>query len=176
MVEVMVVLAITGVLVGMAVLQIEAARPSMVGDGGMRTVVGQMHMARERAITERRFMRVVFTPSNLVQVVREEVPGPTTTVVSERIMEGNVEFQQLDDITDDTPDAFGDDGPIDFGSATVMKFTPDGQLVDGDGNSINGTVFLAMSGAPRSARAVTVLGATGRIRSYRWDGKSWKLV
>jgi prepilin-type N-terminal cleavage/methylation domain-containing protein len=175
LIELLVVIGITGVLVAMAALQIDAARPSMIGDGGMRSVLGQMHMARERAITERRFMRVVFTPGNLVEIVREEIPAPNTTTVSSRVMEGTVEYRLLDGLPD-TPDLFGRHGEIDFGSATNIKFTPDGRMVDQNGNQINGTVFLAMASQPRSARAITVLGSTGRIRAYRWDGRHWQLV
>lgn len=173
--ELVVVLGITGVLVAMAVLQIDAARPSMVGDGGMRTVLGQFHMARERAISERRFMRVAFTPGSLVEVMRENVPGPSTTVVSSRVLEGAVEFQLLDGLPD-TPDLFGNFDAIDFGAASNIKFTPDGRMVDQNGNQINGTVFMAIANQPQSARAITVLGSTGRIRAYRWDGRAWRLV
>jgi hypothetical protein len=44
------------------------------------------------------------------------------------------------------------------------------------GQTIDGTAFLAIPNADRSARAITVMGATGRIRAYRWDGANWKPV
>jgi prepilin-type N-terminal cleavage/methylation domain-containing protein len=175
LVEVVTVVAITGVLIGMAVIQMEAARPSIRGDSGMRAVLGQIHMARERAITERRFMRIVFTPATLIEVVREEVPGPGTTTVSSTVLEGSVELRHLDDLPD-TPDHFHGTGAVNFGLAQVVKFTPDGQLVDENGNQVNGTIFLALPGEWRSARGITILGSTGRIRAYRWDGANWKLV
>jgi len=31
-------------------------------------------------------------------------------------------------------------------------------------------------GQERAARAVTILGATGRIRGYKWDGRNWKRI
>ncbi len=173
--ETMFVLGIMGVLAGMAGLQISASRPSFVGDGAMRVVMSQMRTARELAITQRRYMRVVFTAPNRVQVLREEVPGPATTLVSETYIEGGVRYSLVTAVPD-TPDAFGKGSAIDFGVVTNVKFTPDGTLVNQDGQTANGSVFLSLPAAEQSARAVTVLGSTGRIRGYRWDGRFWKLV
>ncbi len=175
LIETLFVLGIMGVVAGMAGLQMEAARPSLKGDGAMRVVMSQMRTARELAITQRRYMRVVLTAPNRVQVLREEVPGPATTLVSETYIEGGIAYALVTGVPD-TPDAFGKGSAIDFGVVTNVKFTPDGTLVNQDGQTANGSVFLAMSSAARSARAVTVLGSTGRIRGYRWDGKFWKLV
>ena len=59
-------------------------------------------------------------------------------------------------------------------------FTTDGTLIDSGGTPINGTVFLSIQNQPESARAVTVLGSTGRVRGYKWVvGKtisSWSRV
>jgi hypothetical protein len=44
------------------------------------------------------------------------------------------------------------------------------------GGLTNGTVYLAMPSSLLSARAVTVLGSTGRVRGYKWDGRRWVLV
>ena len=49
-------------------------------------------------------------------------------------------------------------------------------MINQAGVTTNGTVFMGMLPDVRSARAVTVLGATGRIRGYRYDGRNWKLV
>lgn len=174
-IEMLFVTALLGILAAIAVVQLNAARPSLKGDGAMRVVLAQMRTARELAITERRFMRVVFVSPNEVQLVREEVPGPATTIVASTVLEGGVGYALVAGVPD-TPDAFGMGSPIDFGVITNLKFSPDGTLVNQDGQSINGSVFLAIPPEPRSVRAVTVLGSTGRIRGYRWDGHAWKRV
>jgi prepilin-type N-terminal cleavage/methylation domain-containing protein len=174
-IELLVVLGITGVLSAMAGLQIMMARPSIKGDGAMRVILGQMRTAREMAITERRYMRVTFVSPNLMQIVREEAPGPSTTLVDSRVLEGNIQFLLIGGVGD-TPDAFGQTSAVSFGTATNVKFTPEGTMVDQNGRTINGSVFLAMPSEPLSVRAVTVLGSTGRIRGYRWDGRAWRLV
>ncbi len=175
LIETLFILGIMGVVAAMAGLQISASRPSLTGDGAMRVVMSQMRSARELAITQRRYMRVVFTAPNRVQVLREEVPGPATTVVSETYIEGGISYSLVTAVPD-TPDAFGKGAAIDFGVVTNVKFTPDGTLVNQDGQTTNGSVFMSLPAAEQSARAVTVLGSTGRIRGYRWDGRFWKLV
>ncbi len=174
-IETIFVLGIMAVLSGMAVIQIGIARPAMKGDSAMRVVVAQMRTAREMAITQRRYMRVSFTNFHKVEIIREEVPGPSTTVVGETIIEGGVGYNVVAGVPD-TPDAFGLGAPINFGVVTNVKFTPEGTLVNQDGSTVNGTVFLSIPDTAQSARAVTVLGSTGRIRGYRWDGHNWKLV
>jgi prepilin-type N-terminal cleavage/methylation domain-containing protein len=173
--EMLVVVALMGVLSAFACFQMTTARPAMKGDGAMRVVISQVRMAREMAITQRRYMRVVFTSPNRVQIFREEVPGPSTTLMGTAFVEGSISFALINGLPD-TPDAFGKDAPVHFGVVTNIKFSPDGTLVNQDGQSINGSVFMAMPTIARSARAVTVLGSTGRIRGYRWDGRAWRLV
>jgi hypothetical protein len=38
---------------------------------------------------------------------------------------------------------------------------------------LNGTVFFGKPNVPMSARAVTIMGATGKIQLYRWNGTQW---
>ena len=108
----------------------------------------------------------------------KEVPGPATTVLSTVFLEGGIQYSLVNGLPD-TPDAFGIGAPIDFGVVTNIKFTPDGTLVN-PGRTvrhINGdSVFFAIPNLDLSARAITVLGSTGRIRAYRWNGRLWKLV
>jgi prepilin-type N-terminal cleavage/methylation domain-containing protein len=175
LIETMLVVGIMGVLATMAVLQFTAAQPAMKGDSAMRVILGQMRLARELAISERRYMRVVFDNPNEMQILREEVPGPATTVKSTIVLEGGVSYSVVGSVPD-TPDAFGKSTAIYFGGVANVKFSPDGTLVNQDGATANGTVFLAIPNVSQSARAVTVLGSTGRIRGYRWDGRAWKVV
>jgi type II secretory pathway pseudopilin PulG len=172
--ELMMVVGVMGVLGSMALMQIGMSRPALKGDGGLRVVLAQMNAARELAITQRRYMRLTFTSTNQIQIVREEVPGPATTVISTAIMEGGVQFLLMSGVPD-TPDAFGRGSATDFGSATQVKFAPDGTLINQVGATLNGTVFLAVPTQKASVRAATVLGSTGRIRAYKWNGNVWRI-
>jgi len=87
-------------------------------------------------------------------------------------LEGPMQFLTFDDIPD-SPDLFGRTTAVDFGGANSIFFLSDGTLVDGQGNPLDGSVFLGRPGRPDTARVVTILGATGRVRGYRWTGTSW---
>ncbi len=173
--EILFVTSLMGVLSAIALLQIGAAQPALKGDSAMRVILAQMRTARELAITQRRYIRVAFIAPNQMQIIREEVPGPATTVLATTTLEGGIGYELVEDVPD-TPDAFGQDAAVHFGVVINVKFSPEGTLVNQDGQTSNGTVFLSLAQENRSARAVTVLGSTGRIRGYRWDGRSWKLV
>lgn len=175
LIELVIVLGIMGVVGAMAGLSIIEARPTLQADGAMRGVLSQLRTARELAISERRYMRVAFIDTSAIRILREEVPGPSTTTLSTVGLESGAVFSTVTGLPD-TPDAFGAASAIDFGTVTAIKFSPDGTLVNQDGSVVNGTVFIALPGSARSARAVTVLGSTGRIRGYRWDGRAWNLV
>jgi hypothetical protein len=79
----------------------------------------------------------------------------------------------------DTPDGYGNAAPVYFGGVANgppagMVYQSDGTfVVNGIGTPINGTVFLGIPGQPSTARAITVLGTTGRVRSYHISGASW---
>jgi len=44
----------------------------------------------------------------------------------------------------------------------------------GNSNLVNASIFLGKPGDDRTARAITVLGGTGRVRSFTWDGLKWE--
>jgi prepilin-type N-terminal cleavage/methylation domain-containing protein len=187
LVEMMIVVGLGAVLTGMAVAQISISGQGTKGDGGMRVVLGLMNQARQSAIQQRRYVRVVFTTPNLMQVVEENTTTATVactvtcTTLQSATLEGNVQFGLVTGVPD-TPDAFGSNAPafngtpVAFGSATIVRFAPDGTLVNQNGVFTNGTVFLAIPSTSLSSRAVTVLGATGRVRGYRWIGNQWNVV
>lgn len=176
-IELLMAVGIMGILMSMAVFQIGQSLPGYKGDGAMRVVMAQMNSAREMAITQRRFMRVTFGSGNQVQIIREEVTSPaTTTVLTSVLLEGGLTFDVVSGVPDVTQEPNGNSSAVSFGSATLYRFSPDGTFVDQAGRLLNGTVFVALPRQPRSERAVTVLGSTGRVRGYRWDGAQWKMV
>ena len=184
--EIMVVVGIAGTLSAMAVVQIGSARSGLKGDAAMRLVLSQMNQAREAAITQRRNMRLVFDAGNRIQIIREEVgavpPAPTSTVISTVLFEGRLTF--LKNITaapaGDKLDGFDTPGAVNFQGATgtppEIKFTPEGRLVNQDGTSQNGAVLTGIPNEPLSSRGVSIMGSTGRIRGFKWDGSKWVQV
>jgi prepilin-type N-terminal cleavage/methylation domain-containing protein len=174
LIEMMFALGLVALLSSMAIVQVGTLKPGLKGDGAMRVVLGQITRARESAITQRRYVRLVFTPPNLIQLVREDTIT-TTTILSSVLMEGGAQFALVSGLPD-TPEGFGKSAAISFGVVTNVKFSPDGLLVNQDGVWASGTAFLAIPNQPLSARAITILGPTGSIRGYKWDGSIWKRV
>jgi hypothetical protein len=188
----MIVTAIMGLITGIAVLTISTSRQGLIGDGAMRVVLAQLNQAKELAITQRRNMRITFTGNNSVQIVREEVPGPTLTTISSVPFEGGLQFLRpagvpdltnagnvptLNELAAVASPLLSTSTAVAFGNATSqMRFSPDGTLVDQDGTALNGTVFVGLANQTLSTRAVAMFGSTGRIRAYRWDGRNWKPV
>ena len=188
LVETMVVTAIAGILTGIAVVQISSSRQGLTGDGAMRVVLSQLNQAKEQAITQRRNMRLTFPTTNTIQVCREEVPAGTCTTISVVPFENGLTFQRPAGVPDlpSTAELAAVPSPnlsvssfaaVAFGDPTTqLRFAPDGTLIDQDGVTVNGTIFVALSNQLLSARAVAVFGSTGRVRAYRWDGRNWKVV
>jgi prepilin-type N-terminal cleavage/methylation domain-containing protein len=174
-IELMITLGVAGVVSSIAMFQIGTAQPAMKGDGAMRVVMAQLTAAREMSIAQRREMQVNFVGTSQVQIVRQEVPAGTTTL-STVALEGGLMYGLITGVPD-TPDGFGlKTGGIAFGTATAVLFNSDGTVIDQNGNPLNGTVFLAIPASARSFRAVTVMGGTGRIRGYKWNGVVWVLA
>ena len=173
LIETMMAVTLIGILGSMAVFQIGSARPALVADGAMRTVMGQLNLARETAVAQRRQIDVVCDESKQVlRLVRHELPAGTT-VLAETPFEGGVRYGLPDSLSEDTPDKFGKGAPVYFGAAQQIAFNSDGMLIDSGGSPINGTIFLMLPKVIGSLRAVTVLGSIGRVRGYRWNGAAW---
>jgi len=171
----MVTIAIMAIVGSMATAKLAEARRTIQSDAAMRTVLAELNTARDMAVTQRRNMEIQFVDGNWVRVIRHEVPGIATTVLRSVALESKATFTLVPGVPD-TPDAFGNVGPVAFGAAAAIMFGTDGTLIDQNGNPLNGSVFLAINNQQESVRAVTVLGATGRIRGYRWFGGVWSRV
>src|SRR5215210_5035574 len=144
LIETMMAVMVIGILGSMAVFQIGSARPALVADGAMRTVVGQLNLARETAVAQRRQIDVVCDRNtHVLRLVRHDLPQGTT-VLAQTPFEGGVRFGLPATLSEDTPDKFGKGSPVDFGSAQIIAFNSDGMLIDPGGNPVNGTIFLML--------------------------------
>jgi hypothetical protein len=136
--------------------------------------MAQLNLARNEAMAHRRWIQVSFVGNNSIQLTRMEVPAGAT-VLSTTAVEGGVTFGLIPSVPD-TPDAFGNSASPSFTSVLTLRFNTDGMLVDTGGTPVNGTVFLVLENNAQAFRAVTVLGTTGRVRGYRWNGSQWMRV
>jgi prepilin-type N-terminal cleavage/methylation domain-containing protein len=171
MVETAAVILIVGIVSAFAMLEIDAVAKGMTANAALSQTVAQLRKGRELAIAQRRNVELKFLGNNQIQLVRDDVPAGTTTL-STVTLQGQIEFRLFGGVLD-TPDSFGNATAVNFGGAGSLIFQTDGTLVDGQGNPVNGSVFLGEANHSETARAVTILGATGRVRGYRWTGTSW---
>jgi prepilin-type N-terminal cleavage/methylation domain-containing protein len=181
MVETVVVVALISVVVCMAIISSGIGNMNSQADKAMGYVNGQLRVARGMAISQRRNIQVAFNGTNHVLLTRQEVGGGQTPFLDNPAdvngipWEGPAVYAVV--VSTDTPMAFGNGAAIKFVNASTggvpgptMMFNTAGQFVDNTGAPLNGTVFMGIVGRPNTARSVTVLGATGRVRSYHWLG------
>lgn len=169
-VEVLVVTMLVAVSVSVGVLQMRSTIAIIDADKAANLISAQIQYARQIAIAQRRNVLVNFEGSNEIKVIRQD-GGGDTTVMADVVLPTGFTFSMPEDIAD-TPDAFGNAGPVDFDTTTGGRFLADGIFVSDGGDIMNGTVFT-MNGSSITARAVTLSGASGRLRTYRLEGDAW---
>jgi type II secretory pathway pseudopilin PulG len=183
MVESVIVIGIILIMLALAVAQSFGSIESYRANASMDTIVSQLRVARQLAISQRRNVTVSFSTATTPQTITYQVvanpgdtvvPTPVTVPISALVNFTGVSGEP------DTPMAFGTcSGAYGVcianvsGGPPVMEFTSVGQFTDNTGvNTLNGTVFMALPGQVTTARAVTVMGSTGRVRSYTYVGGS----
>jgi len=162
---------IASIVIGFAVLKADPIMSGMKANKAMVQTVSQLRRGRNLAIAQRRSIQMRILLPDQIQLVRIELPAGET-LLNDLSLENHSQFFRFGNI-DDTPDGFGSNSAVDFGNANTLTFRSDGTLVNESGNPVNGTIFLGHPDHPEMARAVTILGATGRIRGYRWTGTKW---
>ena len=174
--EVLTALAIISILMAMAILNFGSLLPNFKANSAMDQLLYRLRSAREQAIAHRREVKVQFVGNNQITVTEIWLTG-TAPAPSTYSFEGGAQFVTYSGIPD-TPSAFGNGAPVYFGGVSggppIMKFTTNGSFIDGGNTLVNGTVFLGIPGRASTARAITILGATGRVREYHWDGTQWQ--
>ncbi|MGC2765469.1 MAG: prepilin-type N-terminal cleavage/methylation domain-containing protein [Candidatus Acidiferrum sp.] len=182
--ETVVVIGVMMVLMGIAIIQSFGSMESYQVNSAQDVVVSQLRVARQLAITNRRTVQVWIDTSpesdGHYHVKYQVQPAPQTNEVAGPIvsvpMPGTAQFI-LETGVPDTPMAFGNSAPVFIGNPPVsggppiMQFNPTGTFTDNTGtNVIYGTVFIGVPNKMATARAVTIMGGTGRVRAYTYAG------
>jgi prepilin-type N-terminal cleavage/methylation domain-containing protein len=178
MIELMIALTIILIVSAIAITSLKPNLQQARVDAAMREVIATFRQAREFAIANRRYVQISFPTTNQMQVTQMNTKtlgaGGVNPVLTTVTLAPPLVFN-LDGMPD-TPDGYGNAGPIVFegvlnGPVGGMLFQSDGELLDGTTLlPINGSVFLGMPGQQSTARAVTVLGTTGRVRGWKSNG------
>ena len=162
----------------------------------------QLRVARQRAVAERKQYIVCFgagsapqgalTPlgapnAQSIQIFRWDAQTALSAAVQIRAIQlpFDIQFQTLSGFPSNpagVPDGFGIGAvAIDFDQGVAgainnqVVFQPDGSALDTNGNLNSGIIYVARTGDLNNSRAITVYGATGRIRGWRLEGASGSL-
>jgi prepilin-type N-terminal cleavage/methylation domain-containing protein len=183
--ESLVVVGIMTILIGMAVFNTTTTMKDYKLTNALDVVVSQLRLARQLAITQRRYVQVVIDQTNtgpdLVQHVNYQIlataNGGAVPTLNSAQLPLKTSITIPSGITSDTPMLFGNCAAVCIastsGGPTTMQFGPTGAFTDGANNPVNGTIFLGTTGVNNMGRAITIMGGTGRIRSYSWTGTQW---
>jgi len=184
--EMTVVVLITMVLLGITFVTTQPLLKQAHVNSGYDTTMMALRNYRSRAITERKRYIVAFTAPGTITISSWGVGtpvAPAPVVVSTLTLPSDVQFMVqagIPSTAPTVPDGFGIGAiPIDFGqglgvgSLNYVMFMPDGTSQDmsnpggGSGNLNSGVIYLGRNNELLSMRAITVFGATGRIRGWR---------
>lgn len=190
--ELVVVIAVLMILAGMSIPLTQSTMANVRANNAMYSVTSQLRMARGLALSKRRNVQMTFTAPNMMQIHVWTLPGevpfpdPPPVYLNDNIA-GGAQFVVL--VPQDTPMAFGNSSAITYNPAPptagwAVICTTSGALVGadasvgtytgvGNSNPLNVSIFLGLPGKTYTARAITIFGATGRVRSYGWDGTQW---
>jgi prepilin-type N-terminal cleavage/methylation domain-containing protein len=176
LIELMVVVAIAAVCMATVVMVNPQFIRAAKADSGVSQAMEILRTARETAISQRRNVQVQFVGNNTIQIAREDIDAngivTGTTVLRSARLEGRMRFMLTTGVPD-TPDLFGRTAPASFSSAT-RRFSSEGTFINGNGDPMNGTLFLGNpEGDATAARAITFFGPTALMRLWRWDGRKW---
>lgn len=188
--EMLMVVMIGMVVMAFAIISTGTTTQNSRANAAMDAVISQLRQARELAIARRRNVEVQFIQPNEIQLTLltlpgEAVPTPITPTFLNDNAGGGLTYTVFPALPD-TPMGFGNAQAINLqepggGGAWSVMFTTSGALVGSaqaaaslyqvtNNNPVNATIFIGIANKPNTARAVTVFGATGRVRAYHWTG------
>jgi type II secretory pathway pseudopilin PulG len=180
--ESVVVIAMMMIMMSFAIFRSSNMMPNYKADSAQDVVVSTLRQARQLALTERRDVQVWidqgFSGPDLVQHIDYQVVTVAGDIPQALVSVGlPKQTQFVLEGVGDTPMGFGNSNAVYIGNVSggpaIMKFRSTGAFTDSLYNPLNGTVFVGIPSQPFTARAVTIMGGTGRVRPYSWTGTAW---
>jgi type II secretory pathway pseudopilin PulG len=183
MLELMITVSLALVMCGVTFIFLRPQMNQSHMNSAYDTTLMALRNTRNLAITQSHEYYVNFNPAGFpagtIQVQYQPPAigaglAPPLEQVNTYTIPGDVSFNVQAGFPGATPDGFGVGATaIDFESTagvplTYVVFFPDGSAKDNLGNYISGVVYITRVGdSIYTSRAVTVWGATGRIRGWR---------
>jgi prepilin-type N-terminal cleavage/methylation domain-containing protein len=174
--EMMAVIAIGFIVSAMAMMTLQPMLKYTRVTNAYNITLMAMRQAHDTAVAQRQVYFVTFTHNAIPPDKITITQGATGTVINTFTIPNDVAFQTQLGLpgAGQTPDNFGAGIlPIHFdigvagGATNVVYFYPDGTAEDVNGNINNGIVYIARANDLFSSHAITLWGATGRLRGWR---------
>jgi prepilin-type N-terminal cleavage/methylation domain-containing protein len=191
--EMSVVLAIALVMMAVTILSLQPALQDSHVNQAYNTTLSLIRQTRERAVEGRAQYIVCFgtdspagaatplgTPTaQSVQIYQWPSGAALSSAIQMNLISlpTDVQFQTLSGFPTSAttvPDGFGTgtialafDQGVTGGKTDQIMFLPDGSARDTNGNLNSGVLYMARTGQLYSSRALTVFGASGRVRGWR---------
>lgn len=178
LIEMMVVVCLILIVAGFSIMAIQPSLKQGRVTQGYNATLMAMRQARDIAVAQR---QIYFVTLNGVAVPNQITitQGSTGLVTATYKLPDDVAFDAEPGLPTSpivpptTPDGFGvGTTAIDFdqgiaaGAKNVIYFYPDGSATDVAGNINNGVVYITRRGDINNSRAITLWGATGRLRGW----------
>jgi prepilin-type N-terminal cleavage/methylation domain-containing protein len=189
LIELLIVVAMIGVLSAMAMPQLIAERRLSRSVAVTREIMTQMRHARQLAMSQRQAftfqydnttkqLSIIDHNSNLGANLMLDPSYPNTAnsmIVSATPLAAEVELSS--EISYGIPPGLPTGALADgtamtalFNSRINITFQPDGSVIDGAGNPVGRAMFIFNNRTARgTAAAISILGASGRIKLWRYD-------
>ncbi len=177
LIELMIVVSFLAIVSGFSMMIIGPALKARGVEMAARTVSLEMRRARQVSVDSRHLTRVTFTVPQTI-TIEWQAPvseGGAWTQVSQIDLPDDMEFG-VDASVSSGPEGYGTDEAINFYGFSQVFFLPDGSAIGGNGLISNGVVYVSRPQEVETTRAITLFGATGRIKRWEYvytDG-SWQ--
>jgi len=153
------------------------AYPALRASSAVQLLQAQLRQAREVSIDQRRSVQVTFQGTAEMVAVIQGINGAANTTLYDYFLPEKLSYV-LESGVPDTPDAFGNSYAVNYACPSntlpcTITFQSDGSVLDGSNGSTNGTIFIGIASQTQTARAVTILSATGRIKAWSYNGSAW---
>ncbi len=184
LVELLIVIALIGVLATMAAMIAPGVSKLAKADSGTKQVSEVLRKAREEAIARRRYVQVAFDLTNsrmtITRIDYDAALAPVQTVEQTVSLEGGVTFAKPASIgASNNPIASyaPNTNAVTYtavSSQPTVVFTPEGMATDPvNNNPTDGTIFLSRPNELATARALTLSGLTANIERWQWNTSTW---
>jgi prepilin-type N-terminal cleavage/methylation domain-containing protein len=176
LIELMVTVTIILIVSGVALFGMQPALQYSRVNNAYNITLGAIRQARDFAVGQRQQYSVTFSNAAVPNTITITQTG-NGNVVTTYTLPTDVTYTNISGIptaANAVPDGFGSgaiaigfDQGVAGGVQNVIYFMPDGSAQDVNGNVNNGVIYIARAGQLYSSHAITVWGATGRLRGWR---------